>query len=76
MHYVELDVNNLRRWLAGSLAAIGAPNGANAKNDNGYILYFSDRRGNKNAAAHRRRRQASSATKTTSIPRRLRRRAQ
>ena len=46
MHYVELDVNNLRRWLAG---AIGAQ-GVNAKNDNGYILYFSDRRG-KNAAA-------------------------
>ena len=50
MHYVELDVNNLRRWLAGQLAGIGAPNGANAKNDNGYIVYFSDRRGNKNQA--------------------------
>ena len=51
MHYVELDVNNLRRWLAGQLALAGAPNGANAKNDNGYIVYFSDRRGNKNDAA-------------------------
>ena len=28
-----------------------APNGANAKNDNGYIVYFSDRRGNKNRGA-------------------------
>ena len=46
MHYVELDINNLRRWLAGGIGA----NGVNAKNDNGYILYFSDRRG-KNAAA-------------------------
>ena len=50
MHYVELDVNNLRRWLAGQLAAVGGVNGVNAKNDNGYILYFSDRRG-KNAGA-------------------------
>ncbi len=50
MHYVELDVNNLRRWLAGQLVAAGGINGANAKNDNGYILYFSDRRG-KNAGA-------------------------
>ena len=52
IHYVELDVNNLRRWLAGQFAAApyGAPNGPNAKNDNGYIIYFSDRRNNKNAA--------------------------
>ena len=50
MHYVELDVNNLRRWLAGQFAGVGAPNGVNAKNDNGYIVYFSDRRGNKNQA--------------------------
>ena len=50
MHYVELDVNNLRRWLAGQFAGVDAPNGANAKNDNGYIVYFSDRRG-KNVGA-------------------------
>ena len=52
MHYVELDVNNLRQWLAGAFVAapFGAPNGPNAKNDNGYIVYFSDRRNNKNAA--------------------------
>ena len=48
MHYVELDVNNLRRWLGGQIGRLGAPNGANAKNDNGYIVYFSDRRNNKN----------------------------
>jgi hypothetical protein len=50
MHYIELDVNNLRRWLAGQFAAApaSAPNGALAKNDNGYIVYFSDRRNNKN----------------------------
>jgi hypothetical protein len=53
MHYVELDMNNLRRWLAGQFAAApyGAPSGPLAKNDNGYILYFSDRRNNKNGAA-------------------------
>ena len=53
IHYVELDVNNLRRWLAGQLVAapFGAPSGPLAKNDNGYIVYFSDRRNNKNAAA-------------------------
>jgi hypothetical protein len=53
MHYVELDMNNLRRWLAGQFAGApyGAPNGPLAKNDNGYIVYFSDRRNNKNAAA-------------------------
>jgi hypothetical protein len=51
IHYVELDVNNLRRWLAGNfaLAPFGAPSGPLAKNDNGYIVYFSDRRNNKNA---------------------------
>ena len=52
IHYVELDVNNLRRWLAGQFAAapFGAPSGPLAKNDNGYIVYFSDRRNNKNNA--------------------------
>jgi hypothetical protein len=50
MHYVELDVNNLRKWLLGQFAALGAPSGPNAKNDNGFIVYFSDRRNNKNAA--------------------------
>ena len=57
IHYVELDVNNLRRWLAGQLAAapFGAPSGPLAKNDNGYIVYFSDRRNNKNDAGVRSR---------------------
>jgi hypothetical protein len=50
MHYIELDVNNLRRWLAGQFNALGAPSGVNAKNDNGFIVYFSDRRNNNNAA--------------------------
>ena len=46
MHYVELDARNLSRWFQG---AIGV-NGANALNVNGFTVYFSDRRGNHNAA--------------------------
>jgi hypothetical protein len=43
MHYVELDVNNLRRWFAGQIGATGNQ----ARNvDNGFIVYFSDRRNN------------------------------
>lgn len=41
MNYVELDVNNLSRWLTGK---IGASGGA-ANNTTGYTVYFSDRRG-------------------------------
>ena len=46
MHYVALDVNNLRQWLAG---AIGT-SGTQVLNQNGYIVYFSDRRSNRNAS--------------------------
>jgi hypothetical protein len=46
MHYVELDVNNLRRWLAGTIGS----QGTQVRNDNGYIVYFSDRRNNRNSA--------------------------
>jgi hypothetical protein len=42
MYYVELDVNNLRRWFAGNIGV----SGVNAVNQNGYIVYFSDRRNN------------------------------
>ena len=45
MHYIELDVANLTRWLSG---AIGA-SGVSALNDNGYLVYFSDRRTNNDA---------------------------
>ncbi len=46
MYYVELDTNNLARWFLG---AIGT-SGSTAYNNNGYIVYFSDRRNNRNAA--------------------------
>jgi hypothetical protein len=46
MHYVELDVNNLRRWFLGQIGASGPA----ALNVTGYTVYFSDRRSNRNAA--------------------------
>jgi hypothetical protein len=42
MHYVELDVNNLRLWLATH---------PDTMDETGYVFYFSDRRGNKNRGA-------------------------
>ncbi len=46
MHYVEVDARNLSRWFQG---AIGV-SGVNAENTTGYVLYFSDRRTNRDAA--------------------------
>lgn len=46
MHYVELDVGNLRRWFQGTIGSTGA----NSLNVNGYVVYFSDRRGNRGPA--------------------------
>ncbi len=50
MHYVELDVNNLSRWLTGLIGASGpqAKDALNATFD--FAVYFSDRRGNYTAA--------------------------
>ena len=43
MNAVEIDVGNLKRWLKGSIGT----NGGNVDylTQNGYVLYFSDRRG-------------------------------
>ena len=46
MHYIELDVNNLSRWFRGEIGA----SGSNAMNVTGYVVYFSDRRTNRDAA--------------------------
>jgi hypothetical protein len=46
MNYISFDVNNYRRWLAGNIGATGNLSFEN----NGYIVYFSDRRNNRNAA--------------------------
>jgi hypothetical protein len=43
MNAVELDVGNLKKWLAGTIGASGSL--VNSQNQNGYVLYFSDRRG-------------------------------
>jgi Tfp pilus assembly protein PilX len=43
MNTVEIDTGNLKRWLAGTIGANGAA--VNYTNQNGYLLYFSDRRG-------------------------------
>jgi hypothetical protein len=44
MHYVELDVTNLARWFTGAIAGTG---GNALRDDNeGYVVYFSDRRTN------------------------------
>jgi len=51
MYYVELDTNNLAKWFRASSPYAGG-SGNLAKNDNnGYIVYFSDRRNNRNIAA-------------------------
>lgn len=46
IHYVEFDVNNFKRWIEGATGATGP----GSQDETGYVLYFSDRRGNKNAA--------------------------
>jgi hypothetical protein len=45
MQYIELDVRNLGRWLTGAIAG----SGTQAVNVNGWVVYFSGRRGNRNA---------------------------
>ena len=47
--YVALDVDNFRRWVTGAIGATGNQ----ALNNNGYIVYFSDRRGNHNETRRR-----------------------
>jgi hypothetical protein len=46
MYYVSLDVGNLKKYLAGAVAPYIGLNGPNAQNNNGFIVYFSDRRNN------------------------------
>lgn len=43
INLVEIDVNNLRRWLLGNIGVSGAQ--VETATQNGYVLYFSDRRG-------------------------------
>jgi len=43
LNVVELDVGNLKRWLAGNIPGSGTL--VDFVSQNGYVLYFSDRRG-------------------------------
>ena len=43
MNAIELDVGNLRKWLKGTIGTTGGQ--VDYVSQNGYILYFSDRRG-------------------------------
>ena len=51
MHYVTIDVVNLAKWFAGTAPyAAGTGNQARIENT-GFTVYFSDRRGNRNASS-------------------------
>lgn len=50
MHYVALDVANLSSWFQGAGAYAGST-GPNAKTDNGFSVYFSDRRNNRDSGS-------------------------
>ena len=47
MYYVQLDVRNLSRWFQG-VAPYAAGSGPGSKWNNGFSVYFSDRRNNRN----------------------------
>jgi hypothetical protein len=49
MHYVTLDVRNLSRWFQG-LAPYGGGTGTLAMTNNGYTVYVSDRRNNRDGS--------------------------
>ena len=49
MNYITLDVTNLSKWFKGT-APYAAGSGVNAYSNNGYGVYFSDRRNNVNSA--------------------------
>jgi hypothetical protein len=58
MHYVEFDVDNFRRWLRGDIGvsgnagcANGAGGGGCPMDVTGFVVYFSDRRNNRNLGA-------------------------
>ena len=48
VHYIEFDVNNFRRWLSGDIGA----SGSQVINEDGFTVYFSDRRTNRNATGN------------------------
>jgi hypothetical protein len=51
MQYIEIDIGNLKRWIEGDAAYPGGT-GPQTFNEDGYIVYFSDRRLNRNDAGN------------------------
>jgi hypothetical protein len=49
MHYIALDAGNLLKWFKGA-APYTAGSGAAAMTNNGYSVFFSDRRNNRNSS--------------------------
>ena len=49
MYYLTLDITNLSNWFKGT-GVYAADSGPTAYSENGYCVYFSDRRNNRNAA--------------------------
>ncbi len=49
MNLIELDVAKLAQWFTGALTG---STGTQAINNNGYIVYFSDRRGNRDSSGN------------------------
>jgi Tfp pilus assembly protein PilX len=49
IHYVAIDIGNLSKWFAGT-APYAAGSGTQAYTNNGYAVYFSDRRNNRTDA--------------------------
>lgn len=47
MHYVTIDAGNVAKWFAGA-APYAAGTGSDSATDNGFSVYFSDRRNNRN----------------------------
>jgi hypothetical protein len=50
MHYVSINVGNLSAWFAGSGAYSTGTGAQSLKDNNGFSIYFSDRRNNRNAS--------------------------
>ncbi len=48
MHYIALDADNLAEWFAGQAPYNAGVTGTDAMSNNGYTVYFSDRRNNRN----------------------------
>ena len=51
MNYVELDINNLGRWLTGAIGTKGPQAKDPSNSTYNFLVYFSDRRGNYTPAA-------------------------